>query len=142
MTMQLVGPYMTTTSYKKRKQKQRTKAQQVKFEQQHREYNKSMKRIGAHSQIMTIEDYDLYVRGMYKPKKQASKPYVPKDTYKRPTERIPSIGNGIGTAPVREQMTYSGERQLLGIATMHKSNMVPIFADRKEEAKEIASMRR
>ena len=142
MTMQLVGPYMTTTSYKKRKQKQRTKAQQVKFEQQHREYNKSMKRIGAHSQMMTIDDYDLYVRGMYKPKKQDSKPYVPKDTYKRPTERIPSIGNGIGTAPVREQMTYSGERQLLGIATMHKSNMVPIFADRKEEAKEIASMRR
>ncbi|MDC0002629.1 hypothetical protein OAE10_01300 [bacterium] len=142
MTMQLVGPYMTTTSYKKRKQKQRTKAQQVKFEQQHREYNKSMKRIGAHSQMMTIDDYDLYVRGMYKPKKQDSKPYVPKDTYKRPTERIPSIGNGIGTAPVREQMTYSGERQLLGIATMHKSNMVPIFADRKEEAVEIASMRR
>ena len=142
MTMQLVGPYMTTTSYKKRKQKQRTKAQQVKFEQQHREYNKSMKRIGAHLQMMTIDDYDLYVRGMYKPKKQDSKPYVPKDTYKRPTERIPSIGNGIGTAPVREQMTYSGERQLLGIATMHKSNMVPIFADRKEEAVEIASMRR
>ena len=142
MTMQLVCPYMTTTSYKKRKQKQRTKAQQVKFEQQHREYNKSMKRIGAHSQMMTIDDYDLYVRGMYKPKKQDSKPYVPKDTYKRPTERIPSIGNGIGTAPVREQMTYSGERQLLGIATMHKSNMVPIFADRKEEAVEIASMRR
>lgn len=142
MTMQLVGPYMTTTSYKKRKQKQRTKAQQVKFEQQHREYNKSMKRIGAHSQMMTIDDYDLYVRGMYKPKKQDNKPYVPKDTYKRPTERIPSIGNGIGTAPVREQMTYSGERQLLGIATMHKSNMVPIFADRKEEAVEIASMRR
>jgi len=142
MTMQLVGPYMTTTSYKKRKQKQRTKAQQVKFEQQHREYNKSMKRIGAHSQMMTIDDYDLYVRGMYKPEKQDSKPYVPKDTYKRPTERIPSIGNGIGTAPVREQMTYSGERQLLGIATMHKSNMVPIFADRKEEAVEIASMRR
>ena len=32
--------------------------------------------------------------------------------------------------------------QLLGIATMHKSNMVPVFADNKEEAKEIAQMRR
>jgi phage terminase large subunit-like protein len=39
-------------------------------------------------------------------------------------------------------MKYSGERQLLGIATMHKSNMVPVFADQKEQAKEIASMRR
>tara|TARA_R110000744_G_scaffold39399_2_gene89745 strand:- start:265 stop:591 length:327 start_codon:yes stop_codon:yes gene_type:complete len=42
----------------------------------------------------------------------------------------------------RESMTYSGERQLLGIATMHKSNMVPIFADRKEDAKAVARMRR
>ena len=39
-------------------------------------------------------------------------------------------------------MTYSGERQLLGIATMHKSNLVPIFADKKEDAKDVASMRR
>ena len=45
-----------------------------------------------------------------------------------------------GTA--RESNVYSGERQLLGIATMHKSNMVPIFADKKEDAKDIASMRR
>lgn len=44
--------------------------------------------------------------------------------------------------PQKEQMVYSGERQLIGIATMHKSNMVPIFADRKEDAKEVASMRR
>ncbi len=47
---------------------------------------------------------------------------------------------GNGTA--REPNVYSGERQLLGIATMHKSNMVPIFADKKEDAKDIASMRR
>ena len=37
---------------------------------------------------------------------------------------------------------YSGERQLLGIATMHKSNMVPVFADNKEVAVDIARMRR
>ncbi len=141
MTMSMVGPGLTTTSYKKRKQSKRTKNQQLKFEQQHREYNKSMKRIHAHDQMMTIDEYDLYVRGMYKPKKQQSKPYVP-PKLNRETPNIPSLGNGIGSAPVREQMKYSGERQLLGIATMHKSNMVPIFADRKEEAVEIASMRR
>ena len=45
-----------------------------------------------------------------------------------------------GTA--REPNVYSGERQLLGSATMHKSNMVPIFADTKEDAKDIARMRR
>ena len=42
----------------------------------------------------------------------------------------------------KESMVYSGERKLLGIATMHKSNAVPIFEDNKEHAKEIARMRR
>ena len=67
MTMSLVGPYLTTTSYKKRKQKQRTKNQQTAFEQQHREYNKSMKRMGCHDQMMTLEEYDLYVEGNTSP---------------------------------------------------------------------------
>ena len=35
----------------------------------------------------------------------------------------------------KERQVYSGERQLLGVATMHKSNMVPVFADKKEDAK-------
>ena len=146
MTMSLVGPYLTTTNYKKRKQKPRTKNQQLAFEQQHREYNKSMKRIHAHDQMMTLEEYDLYCRGQYKPKPKAkkieSKSYTPSEPYRRDTPNIPSVGNGVGVATVKEQMKYSGERQLLGIATMHKSNMVPVFADQKEQAKEIASMRR
>jgi hypothetical protein len=28
-----------------------------------------------------------------------------------------------------QPQTYSGERRLIGIATMHKSNQVPVFAD-------------
>ena len=143
MTMSLVGPYLTTTNYKKRKQKQRTKAQQVKFEQEHREYNKSMKRMHCHSQMMTLEEYDLYVRGQFKPKtKAAPKSLTQARSYRRETEQHPSAGTGVGNGFKRETNTYSGERQLLGIATMHKSNMVPIFADNKEEAKEIAQMRR
>ena len=47
-----------------------------------------------------------------------------------------------GHGPAIDRKEYNGERQLIGIATMHKSNMVPIFADRKEDAKDIASMRR
>ena len=143
MTMSLVGPYLTTTNYKKRKQKQRTKAQQARFEQQHREYNKSMKRMNCHSQMMTLEEYDLYVRGQYKPKtKAAPKSLTQSNSYRRETEQYPSAGDGVGNGFKREANTYSGERQLLGIATMHKSNMVPIFADNKEQAKEIAQMRR
>ena len=143
MTMSMVGPGLTTTSYKKRKQTKRTKAQQLKFEQQHREYNKSMKRIHAHDQMMSVEDYDLYVRGLYKPKAKKFKELVPTAVFQRPQQQqYPSAGTGIDNCTKKESPTYSGERQLLGIATMHKSNMVPIFADNKQEAIDIARMRR
>ena len=46
----------------------------------------------------------------------------------------------VGTSLKKEIQQYSGKRKLLGIATMHKSNMVPIFD--KEDAKDIAKMRR
>lgn len=59
-------------------------------------------------------------------------------------EEIPSlVTNTTGClTPRQEPMVYSGERKLLGIATMHKSNMVPIFMEDKEHAKDIARMRR
>ena len=144
MTMSMVGPGLTTTSYKKRKQTKRTKNQQAAFELRHREYNKSMKRMGCHSQMMTLEEYDLYVRGKYKPKEKKGKfkELVPSLAFQRTQQQYPSVGNGIGNCTKKESPTYSGERQLLGIATMHKSNMVPIFADNKQEAIDIARMRR
>ncbi len=61
--------------------------------------------------------------------------YSTKDTVKL-SNKIAAHG------PAKERNVYSGERQLLGIATMHKSNMVPIFADKKQDAKDISGMRR
>ena len=142
MTMHLVGPYMTTTNYKKKKQKPRTKAQQAAFEQQHREYNKSMKRMGCHSQMMTLEEYDLYCRGQYKPKakKTESKTYTPPEPYRRETPHIPSVGDGVGVAIKKESTRYTGDL-IVGIATMHKSNAVPVMRG-TDQAKDIAAMRR
>ena len=40
----------------------------------------------------------------------------------------------------KEAKVYNGERKLLGIATMHKSNMVPVFE--QKDAEDIAKMRR
>lgn len=40
----------------------------------------------------------------------------------------------------QEPQQYSGERKLIGIATMHKSNMVPVFDE--QSAVDIAKMRR
>ena len=138
----MCGPGLTTTSYKKPKPTKRTKLQQIKFEQQHREYNKSMKRIHAHDQMMSVEDYDLYVRGQYKPKPKKFKEFVPSPVFQRETKQYPSYGADIGIAAKKESPKYTGERKLLGIATMHKSNLVPIFEDNKELAIEIAHMRR
>ena len=56
--------------------------------------------------------------------------------YPKCSDKIPVSG---GTYK-KEQLIYSGERRLLGIATMHKSNMVPVFDE--EDAKDIARMRR
>jgi hypothetical protein len=142
MTMSMCGPGLTTTSYKKRKQSKRTKSQQIKFEQQHREYNKSMKRAHAHDQMMSLEDYDLYVRGLYKPKAAKFKEYTPSTAFTAERKTYPSLSDSVGIAPAKESMKYTGERRLIGIATMHKSNMVPIFEDNKHEAIEIARMRR
>ena len=40
----------------------------------------------------------------------------------------------------KQTMRYSGKRRLLGIATLHKSNLVPVFE--REELQAIGHMRR
>ena len=62
--------------------------------------------------------------------------YSTDPNYPKCSDKIPVSG---GTYK-KEQLIYSGERRLLGIATMHKSNMVPVFDE--EDAKDIAKMRR
>ena len=142
MTMSLVRG-MTSLNTKKRKATKMTAGRLQKLQKDHREHNKYMKRIHAHSNVMTFDEYVEYVSGNYKPTAKAVRaPYVP-PKLNRETPNIPSLSNNIGGSTARkESMKYTGERKLLGIATMHKSNMVPIFADNKEEAIEIAQMRR
>ena len=55
--------------------------------------------------------------------------------------RLSAIKPGNSMAK-KETMHYTGERKLIGIATMHKSNAVPIFESDKEHAIDIARMRR
>lgn len=146
MTMSLVGPYLTTTNYKKRKQKNLTNNKLKQLEQEWRAYNKRMRKINCHSaQFDTFEQYLSYIRGEHKPRKQEQefKTLARKEPYRRETPNIPSSSSdNFAPCVKKEPQQYSGERQLLGIATMHKSNMVPVFADQKEQAKEIAQMRR
>ena len=62
-------------------------------------------------------------------------------------EDYPSLqSNATGNlTPKKEPMQYTGERKLLGIATMHKSNLVPVFEEEnggRQYAKDLARMRR
>ena len=61
--------------------------------------------------------------------------YTPDPTQPKCGDKIP-----VGTGNKKEHMQYSGERKLLGIGMMHKSNLVPIWDE--EGAKEISTMRR
>ena len=144
MTMSLVGPYLTTTNYKKRKAKKITDNQRLKLEQDWRAHNKQMRRINCHSsQYDTLEEYIAYTRGEYKSKKKPKKSdeYVsPPSANYRSTAHIPSLGDGVGTAPKKEHPKYTGDL-IVGIATMHKSNAVPVMRG-TTQAKDISAMRR
>jgi hypothetical protein len=55
------------------------------------------------------------------------------------TAHIPSRSTQGGTTTLAAPKVYTGTK-VKGIATMHKSNAVPVFSD--EEAKDISTMRR
>ena len=145
MTMSLVGPYLTTTNYKKRKAKKITDNQRLKLEQDWRAHNKQMRRNNCHSaQFDTFEQYLSYVRGEHttrKKKASSFEAYVPRENPNyRSTAHIPSHGDGVGTAPKKEHPKYTGDL-IVGIATMHKSNAVPVMRG-TTQAKDISAMRR
>ena len=52
---------------------------------------------------------------------------------------IPSLDTSVGVAPKKQAPVYTGDA-MLGVATMHKSNSVPVF--KVEDAKAISQMRR
>jgi hypothetical protein len=127
MTMHLVGPALTTTGKKKGKKKFRNADQARKA----RELAESWKELQKKwcvineprksAKIASIKGYSLEIPAG------------------RGTSHIKSIDTGAGIASKSPPKVYSGTL-IKGIATMHKSNTVPIIND--QEAKDIASMRR
>ena len=147
MTMHLVGPYMTTTNYKQRKKKQLSQKRIEELQIEWRQYNKRMRKSNMHSlQYETFEDYLAYISGnppKRKKEEKEFKPYAPSKSHVRHTESYPSLqtSNTIpGACTKRETPKYTGDL-IVGIATMHKSNLVPVMRGTKQ-AEEIAKMRR
>ena len=132
---------MSSLNTKKRKAK---KLDMAKVEIKWRQYNKDMRRKHMHScQFDTLDEYVAYISGKLKPKKRKFVPYEPKTTAPVSKPDYPSVSpkspvHGIPEAGRRkESPKYTGD-YIVGIATMHKSNAVPIT--NQEQAIEIARM--
>lgn len=134
MSMHLAGHAFTTNSTCKRKS---NIVVNEKFMDEYRDYNKQMKRVG--SKLKTLDEYIQYRQGKKEYKPRVVKSPLEATSYRRPSPVVPS-GIGIGVSNTkRDEKVYTGDR-LMGIATMHKSNMVPVF--KREDAEDIAKMRR
>ena len=158
MSMHIEGPWLSTTSTKKRAEKL-TKAKQEELERSWRERNVRLKEM--HMPKETFEQFLDWVYGRGKKEKRettfrakvsktvstanttskiviANTPVANVDEVSKAVPK--SLGSWI-TGPVssKPSPTYTGTK-ILGIATMHKSNLVPVFSD--EEAVDISKMRR
>ena len=129
MSMHLCGPALTTTGKKKGKVKFRNAAEAQRARQLDAEWKDLLKRQGVEAEEKKRK------RAM------AAEPLVYKlDTPigRSNTHHIPSKDTG-GVAVLAAPKIYTGTK-VKGIATMHKSNAVPVFSD--EEAVDISKMRR
>ena len=109
------------------------------LEAEHRQYNKEMRQIGCHSQQKTFQDYVDYKYGKYKTKRVFVAPPEP-EYYRKPDQYVPSLNSGVfNQCGKQQERQYTGEL-ISGVATMHKSNAVPVI--NQQQAQDLASMRR
>jgi hypothetical protein len=94
-------------------------------------------------QFNTLQEYITYRTGKVKSKKKEFVSYVSEKpaTPTRNDIRHPSLSSFDNSrcGVLKEKMVYSGD-YMIGIATMHKSNLVPV--GRGDNPKDYATMRR
>src|SRR5210317_1670639 len=117
MSMYLVGPYMTTTKYSRKKSKKQKSTKQIESDLAH--------------------DKWLRARGIAPDQLRAK---LPTDAKGNRKGIYRCSNNIIGSTTKKPEQQYTGD-QLAGIGMLHKSNMVPVRKD-SNDAKEIARMRR
>jgi N-acetylglucosamine-6-phosphate deacetylase len=129
--MHLEGPWLSTTGKKKGKKKFASAEHARKARELDESWKELLKRQG-------IEQEE-------KKRKRAMEAAPLSSVYKlsappgRSTTHIPSRDTGMVSATLAAPKVYTGTK-VKGIATMHKSNAVPVFSD--EEAIDISKMRR
>ena len=131
MSMHLEGPWLSTTGKRKGKIKFASAEAKRRSEQLDKDWKELLKRQGIEQQERKRG------RAMTAPPLKGN--YSLDIPEHRSTKHIPSLNTGMGNATLSAPKVYTGTK-VKGIATMHKSNAVPIFSD--EEAVEISRMRR
>ena len=146
MTMHLAQG-LSTLRTSKPKASKITKTQLKKYRDELRDYNKKLKQAHRHDEQLTIEQYIDWVHGRTEKKVPVQYQtanevktfnWEPKRPY-RETPQYRSADTGVGNALAQPKKEYTGTL-VTGIATMHKSNAVPVI--NQEEAESIAKMRR
>jgi hypothetical protein len=102
---------------------------------------KSKKRKPNAAQRQLAAEWDEIVK-KYQPKKPLkikTVTTIQPEQYIRQTKHYPSLNTGNTAATKAPPKVYTGDK-VLGIATLHKSNAVPVFNN--TEAVEISKMRR
>ena len=135
MSMHIEGPWLSTTGKKRGKQKFRNADQARKARELREQWEANKAKWDAMS--------PNFSKGLGTVKvKMRINPVVSRSTVideSRNHRLIPSRDSGAGVATKKAPNVYTGDK-IVGIATMHKSNMVPVFSD--QEAKDISKMRR
>ena len=129
--MHLEGPWLSTTG----KQKGKKKFASAEHARKARELDESWKELLKRQGVEQEERKRS--RGLSAPSLSTSYSLtIPEG--RNTTAHIKSVDTG-GNATLKPAKVYTGTK-VKGIATMHKSNAVPVFSD--EEAVDIARMRR
>ena len=130
MTMHMCGPALSLNGKKKGKFKYRNAEEARKARELEADWKQLLKRQGVEAEAKKRR------------RALAAEPLVYNltgATDRAGTAHIPSLGTGGGVAVLAPAKVYTGTK-VKGIATMHKSNAVPVFSD--EEAVDISRMRR
>jgi hypothetical protein len=127
--MHLEGPWLSTTGKKKGRSKFRNSTEAKKSRELDESWAAIQKKWG-------IEADEKRQKRAMSAETLNYKLSVPED---RSTRHIPSRDTGMGIATKQEPQKYTGTL-IKGIATMHKSNAVPVINE--EQAIEISKMRR
>lgn len=108
-----------------------------KLEQEHKQYNKEMRQLHCHHMQKSFDEFVKYKYG-YSVVKQRKLP--PEERlYRRPEQNIPSLNSSLVPVCKTNNTQYTGSL-VTGVATMHKSNAVPVI--NSDQARDLATMRR